>query len=123
MFTQAQAQKALQQGIDAYQQQAGFNSQISEQESTLMVFIGEDTKAHWAYKVSFRSESNNTNEKPVKQIYIMDAKSFQVFVSWDAFYSIYKYNVDVGGFGGNIKMGKLFFEGLTCNLAKLMITR
>lgn len=122
IFTKAHAQKALQHGIDIYQKQASAST-ISDQDSTLIVYVGEDKKAHWAYKISFHSEPVNSSEKPVKQIYIMDANTFNIYEGWDDIKTIEKTDVDGGGFGGNIKMGKLVYDGLTGNLAKLMITR
>jgi len=123
IFTEAQAQKALQLSIDTFHKQIGGQSEISEQESKLIVFVGKDKKAHWAYQVSFRSEPTKVNEKPVKQVNIMDATTFQVYASWDDIKTIETVKVDGGGFGGNIKMGKMVYDGLSGNLAKLMITR
>lgn len=123
IFTQARAQKALEQSINNYQHQQGGLSDVSEQQSTLMVFVDKDKKAHWAYKVSFRSEPTKVNEKPVKPVSIVDATTFQVYANWDDIQTLENDDVDGGGFGGNKKMGKMVYDGLDGNLAKLMITR
>ncbi|MBX3708576.1 MAG: M4 family metallopeptidase [Gammaproteobacteria bacterium] len=123
VFTEAQAQKALQQGVDTYQHKIGNRSAVSEQQSTLMVFVGKDKKAHWAYKVSFRSEPVKVNEKPSKQVYIIDATTFAVYANWDDIKTLENVDADGGGFGGNKKMGKMVYDGLAGNLAKLVITR
>jgi pseudolysin len=123
VFTQAQAQSALQHGIDTYQQKVGGKTAVSEQQSTLMVFVDKDKKAHWAYKVSFRAEPARINEKPAKPVYIMDAATFTVYASWDDIKTLENVAADGGGFGGNKKMGKMVYDGLEGNLAKLSMTR
>lgn len=50
IFTQANAQKALQKAIENYQHQIGTQVKVSEQDSSLIVFVGSDNKARWAYK-------------------------------------------------------------------------
>lgn len=123
VFTEAQAHKALQHSIDTYQHKVGGKSKISEQQSSLMIFIGKDKKAHWAYKVSFRSDSTKENEKPVKLVSIVDAVSLDVYASWDDIKTLENVEVDGGGFGGNKKMGKLVYDGLPEHLAKLVMLR
>jgi pseudolysin len=121
VFTATQSQKALQNAIDAYKQQTT-SAAISEEQSSLIVYIDSDNKAHWAYKVSFRSEPTATTEKPAKMVYIMDARTFHVYVSWDDIKTVGE-AADGGGFGGNIKMGKMIYDGLADHLAKLEISR
>ena len=111
IFTQAQAQKALQQAIRLFQQEEG-QSEINEQKNKLMIFMSEDNKAHWVYRINFRSESINKNKKPVEQVYIMDATTFQVYASWDDIQNMSITTVNGGGFGGNIKTGKRMYDGL-----------
>lgn len=123
IFTSTQAEKALQRSISNYQHQIGGTSEISEEQTKLIVFVDADKKAHWAYQVSFRSEPTKINEKPAKLVYIMDARTFQVYVSWDDIKTLEKVEVDGGGFGGNQKMGKVVYDGLEGNLAKLAMTR
>ncbi|VVC76653.1 Zinc metalloproteinase [Aquicella siphonis] len=123
IFTQTHAQTALQKAIENYQHKIGNKANVSEQESSLMVFVGSDNKARWAYKVSFRAEAARSDEKPSKPVSIMDATTFQVYASWDDIKTLEKMDVDGGGFGGNKKMGKLIYDGTQNHLAKLMITR
>lgn len=118
-FTEEQAQKALHYGIQLYQQQVSDVAEISGQKSQLMVLIGKDKKAHWVYRVNFRSEPIDVSKKPVEQVYIMDAATFKVYESWDDIQTL----VDGGGFGGNPKMGQRIYDGATDHLAKLMMTR
>lgn len=124
VFTQEQAQKALQARIEAYQHRTGGKTILSEQASQLIVFIDKQNTAHWAYKVSFRSEANKSSEKPVKLVSIVDAVSLKVYVKWDDIKTIDdSAEIAGGGFGGNIKMGKLVYDGLQAHLAKLSIKR
>lgn len=122
IFTDAQAQKALKQAVDAYTQKASHVA-ISEEQSSLMVYVDKDSKAHWAFKVSFRADSANVGEKPVKQVAIVDAASFNTFLAWDDIKTLEKSVADGGGFGGNKKMGKLMYDGTQEHLAELVFTR
>lgn len=122
VFAKANAEKALQHGINKYQQQDA-TSIISDKKTSLIVYVAKDKKAHWAYEISFYSEPVSSSEKPVKQIYIMDAKTFKIYEGWDDIKTVEVTDVDGGGFGGNIKMGKMTYDGAQGNLAKLMITR
>ena len=47
----------------------------------------------------------------------------KVYGQWDDIQTLEKTNVDGGGFGGNIKMGKLVYDGLEGDVAKLEIQR
>ncbi len=122
VFTQGQAQSAMQSAIASYQQKVGGKPEIKNQQSNLMVFIDKNNKAHWAYKVSFLSSPLKANDRPSKPVFIVDAVSFNVFAQWDDIKTD-KADVDGGGFGGNIKMGKLVHDGLAGNVAKLGMQR
>lgn len=122
IFTEAQAQKALKQAVDTYTQKA-VRVSISEQQSTLMVYVDKENKAHWAYKVSFRADSASSSEKPVKQVSIVDANTFKTYLTWDDIKTLEKVAADGGGFGGNKKMGKLMYDGTQEHLAKLVFSR
>ena len=97
-------------------------SEITGRDSQLMVLIGKDKKAHWVYRVKFRSEPIHVNNKPVEQVYIMDAATFEVYESWDDIQTL-NATVDGGGFGGNPKMGQRIYDGLPNHFAKLMMNR
>jgi len=124
VFSQGQAQSALLTAIGNYQQKVGGKPEIKDQQSNLMVFIDKDNKAHWAYKVGFHAAPVKANDRPSRMVFIMDATSFKVYAQWDDIKTLDDpTNVDGGGFGGNIKMGKLSFDGLDGHVAKLGITR
>ncbi len=119
VFTTEQAQKAVTAAVSNYQRKIGGNVSVSNQQSNLIVYVDENNKAHWAYKVSFLAPAH-ANGVPAKPVYIMDAMSFQVYSEWN---DIKTDAAAGGGFGGNQKMGKMVYDGLAGHLAKLDITR
>lgn len=123
IFTAAEAQKALQFVLQSYQQKQIGAAQISETESKLIVYVGKDNQAHWAYKVSFRSDVADSSVKPVKMVYVIDATSFETYLSWDDIKTLDNDKVVGGGFGGNKKMGKMIYDGMQTHLASLDIKR
>lgn len=123
VFSQTQAQKALQQAIDTYQHKIGLKAEAKDQQTQLIVFIDSNNKAHWAYKVKFLVEPVREGRMPAKPVYIMDAINFKIYQQWDDIKTYETANVDGGGFGGNLKMGKLVYDGLKDNLPKLSVTR
>ncbi|KTD75563.1 zinc metalloprotease ProA [Legionella waltersii] len=82
------------------------NKAVSEEQVTPMVYIDENHKAHWAYKVSvFVTHTDQIPERPTA---IIDAETNKPFVQWN--------DVKTGaapakgmGFGGNHKMGEYQF--------------
>jgi len=114
IFTSAQADKALQQSIQHFQKISGFKSEIKDTKTELMVYVDTNNKAHWVFLVSFLTAKD---VMPVKPIYIIDAQSFTVYKEWNNLQT--EGSVDGGGFGGNLKMGKLVYDGLKGNLATL----
>ena len=125
VFTAAQSQKAEQQAITTYQHKIGFNTAVKDTSSQLIVFVDDANKAHWAYLVKFYAEPAQTNAVPAKPAYIMDATTLQVYQQWDEIKTavMTKIDADGGGFGGNIKMGKLVYDSLEGDLAKLTVRR
>lgn len=125
IFSQAQAQKMMQQAILHFQDQLGSKSIIKDQQSQMMVFVDEAGKAHWAYKISFFAEPAREGMMPSKPVYMMDAVSSQIYQHWDDIQTIDTAKVKVrgGGFGGNKKMGKVVYDGLKADLAALRIQR
>ncbi len=118
VFGQAQAQKAVNSAIDAYQHKMGGKPEIKNQQSELIVYVDENNKAHWAYKINFYAEPVKTGAMPMKPVYIMDAVTLHIYTEWNDIKT-----EDGGGFGGNEKMGKLVYDGMDGHLAKLVITR
>ncbi len=123
VFTKEQAQTALQQAILANQQKMGGTPTVTNQQSNLIVYIDENNKAHWAFKVSFDASPIKAGEIPSQPIYIMDAVSFKIYEEWNDMKTTDLDNVFGGGFGGNEKMGKLVYDGLKGHLGKLAIQR
>lgn len=115
----AQANKALDQAINLYFKNKSGNQSVREKKSELMVFIDTKNKAHWAYLVSFEVQpEKGMYERPTA---IIDASTLHVYHEWNDVKKLDE--VSGGGFGGNIKMGKLSYDGLTGNLAKLSMQR
>lgn len=125
VFTAAQADKAQQQAITTYQHKIGLQAAAKDASSQLIVYVDNANKAHWAYLVKFTMEPVQANAMPAKPAYIMDATTFQIYQQWDEIKTVgfAKVNADGGGFGGNIKMGKLVYDGLETDLAKLSVQR
>lgn len=123
IFTAEQSQKALNNAVETYQHKVGGKPVIKDQSSDLIVYVDGSNKAHWAYKVSFYAEPIQETALPAKPIYIMDALTFQIYKQWDDIKTTKMIDVSGGGFGGNTKMGRLYYDGLTGHLAKLMIQR
>jgi len=109
---QANAQKALEQFRAQYSAYA-----TSEAKVTPMVFMDDDNKAHWAYKVSvFVTRNDAIPERPTA---IIDAQSYAPFVSWNDV-KTERTPAKATGFGGNEKAGKVKYGE---DLALLEITR
>ncbi len=82
------------------------NKHVSEEQVTPMVYIDEQHKAHWAYKVSvFVTHEDNIPERPTA---IVDAETNKPFVQWN---DVKTQLAPAGGigFGGNTKMGEYQF--------------
>lgn len=122
IFTESQANQALQLAIATYKDKAPNSKSvlIKNPKSQLLVFVDSNQAAHWAYKVAFDVPAGNVGQLPAKPNYIIDAVNLKVYQSWDDIKTIA--NVHGGGFGGNAKH-KLTYDGLSGNLAALDITR
>lgn len=118
---QAQAEKALQTAIANYQHKVGGKPVIKDQQSELIVYIDDNNKAVWAYKVSFYVEPLQINGMPAKPVYVMDANTFTVYREWNDIKTLD--DVTAGGFGGNEKIGKLVYDGLQGHLSALNMQR
>jgi len=121
-FNDAQKEKVIEHAVELYQKKAGMG-QATDINAKPMVFIGRDHKAHWAYQVSFFVDSMKESAAPAKPVYIVDAKTLEVYAQWDDVKTASKIVEAAGGNGGNLKMGKLIYDGLTDHLAALSVTR
>lgn len=120
VFKQAQANKALGRAVEDYQHRIGAKVVAQDQQSELMVYVDDNNKAHWVYKISFLIKPVKAGVVPAKPVYLMDAVSFDVYKQWNDIKTDAAYG---GGLGGNLKMGKLTYDGLKKHLARLDITR
>lgn len=115
--------KAIQKGIDSYVKKINVQPSIKENKAELIVYVDDAQKAHWAYLVSFYIDPIKEGALPAKPTYIIDANNQKIYVEWDNIQTTKGKAVDGGGFGGNLKMGKLVYDGLQGSLSKLSITR
>lgn len=127
IFTAGQSDNAIKHVLTTYHKQAGNSMKISEQRSELIVFIDQNQKARWAYKVDFYAKPNQSGKMPQKPNYIIDAKTQEILQTWDNIQTVEHVTEESfgGGLGGNLNMGKYYYDGLTSpfHLSKLRITR
>src|SRR3990167_206646 len=124
VFSQTQSKDALQHAINAYQNKIGKNFTASNQQTQLIVLIDADHQAHWAYKISFDVQAEQVGEMPARPVYIIDAITFKTYRYWNDIKTLEPTEeVSGGGFGGNLKMGKMVYDGLQEDLPTLNIKR
>jgi pseudolysin len=115
----AQKKLALQHAVELYQKNAGIQQMPSETQNDLIVYIDQDNKAHWTYLISFLMQP--AQAMPAKPTYLMDATTFDVYEQWNDIQTLD--DTMGGGFGGNVKMGKLVYDGLQNDLPELSMQR
>lgn len=120
-FDSAQADKALAHAIKLYQEKERSQFSTKHEKATLMVYVDKDKKAHWAYQVSFYALPTKAGDVAAKPLYILDARTFAVYQQWNDIKTLD--HVQGGGFGGNKKAGKYFYNGVKGNLPSLQIQR
>jgi pseudolysin len=119
IFSQAQADKAVQTAVGLYQKKTGVSKYHADKTKTrLMVYIDKANKAHWAFRITI--SSSTAKGMPALPTYILDAITFTVYEEWN---NLQNAAVSGGGFGGNPKMGKLVYDGLANDLPKLTMQR
>lgn len=109
MFGTAQAKLALGQAINFYQQALGTKFDVEDHKKNLIVYVDDQHKAHWAFYVSLYGKQQGG--LPTIPTYIMDALTFKVYKHWNDIKLKGLSNVKGGGFGGNLKVGKLIYDG------------
>lgn len=119
-FAQSAGQQVLDKAIYQYQHQIGMKVPVQQSKKQLLVYVDENNKAHWAYKVTFYVPALKSNSIPSRPVYIMDATTFQIYKTWD---NIQTTAVIGGGYGGNLKIGRLIYDGLPNHLAALDVMR
>jgi pseudolysin len=120
VFSAAQADKALQQATQIYQKNTGVQTvDLLSAKKELMVYVDKNSKAHWAYHIAFISKDRQGSI--AVPTFILDASAFTVYENWNDAQTLD--DVKGGGFGGNPKMGKLSYDGLTGDYPSLDIQR
>lgn len=119
VFGMAQKEKALIHAIGDYQQKSGIKKNIEKKNSQLIVYVDSKNKAHWAYRINLYVPANHS--MPAAPAYIIDALSFEVYLSWNEIETLD--SVAAGGFGGNKKIGKLIYDDKPLHLAALDVER
>ena len=129
-LNQTQAQKAIKQAIQNHQDKTGSKGLVSNSKSSLLIYIDDKQKAHWAYQVNFDVAPSKLGQLPAKPVYILDAVSLETYLNWDNIQTREVNAVEYGGgFGGNPKtgpfasMGKKVYDGLSGNMRRLRVTR
>lgn len=111
VFTEAQAKLAFDRAVNLYQKEIGTQFEVVDHKKQLLVYVDEHNKAHFAFHVSIYGK--NISGFPTIPTYILDASTFQVYKYWNEIKAAGLSNVKGGGFGGNLKMGKLIYDGET----------
>ncbi len=119
IFGSAQADKALTESTQRYQQQTATQDTLTQSKASLIVYVDSDAKAHWSYLVTFKSTPKAG--LPSKPVYIIDALTFSVYEQWDDIKTLS--DVEAGGYGGNPKVGKIIYDGIDKNFPKLTMDR
>jgi len=125
-LTPAQAQKMQQIATAAFSKKKGNGFAISNEKSELLVYVDASKKAHWAYKITFDAKPSSSKVTPSKPIFIVDAVTGQIYRQADQIETIKVKDFPAapgGGFGGNLKMGQLIYDGGKGDLAGLKIQR
>ncbi|MFZ2315981.1 MAG: M4 family metallopeptidase [Gammaproteobacteria bacterium] len=117
IFNAAQQEKVLSQAIKLYQEKAGKKVDATDKQAELIVYIDDNNQAHWAFLVSFLT-ADEAGKIPAKPTFIMDAVSLTVYQQWNNVKTLDK--ADGGGFGGNHKVGKKIFDGISAPKLQIM---
>lgn len=123
VFSDANKQQALTKVTAMYQHQIANVVQAKEQQTERMVYVDKQSKAHWAYKVSFYVPAAKRGQLPSRPNYIVDALTNTVYAKWDNIQTRGLNTTVGGGFGGNTKTGAFVYDGLPNDLAPLTIQR
>lgn len=127
IFSKANREQALQATVKLYLSKKRV-ANIEHPKSQLMVYVDKNDKAHWVYKVSFYVEAQTMEAMPEQPTYLIDALTYRIYKSWDNVKtSSNEHSREVwgGGFGGNLKIGRLYYDGwhMPGHHEKLKLTR
>ncbi len=113
-----QVDKLTQTAVFDYQKKHGPNNTLKTKYQKRIVYIDKSKQAHWAYVIQLTATYQHM---PALPTYIMDATTMEIYHQWDDIQTME--NVAGGGFGGNEKSGKISYDGLKNDYAKLDIQR
>lgn len=119
IFQSEQAKLALRHCENIFEEMNGAFQSVTEQQQELIIFIDENQHAHYAFHA--RLSIIKKNQLPSLPNYIIDAESFAVYKAWNELKTFDR--VLGGGYGGNARTGKLFYDGGACHLPALSIER
>ncbi len=123
-LSSSQSQKMQDLALATFKNKSGAGFALSDVKAEKIVFVDAGKKAHWAYHISFYAKPSRSSIKPEKPNYIIDAVTGHIYHEWDNIQTIKDApTVQGGGFGGNLKMGELVYDGLQKDLAALSMER
>ncbi|MBI2785963.1 MAG: M4 family metallopeptidase, partial [Legionella longbeachae] len=97
---------------------------VKNYQTEMIVFIDNHQTAHWAYEIRFDVPAYAEGVLPAKFVYVVDAVTFQIYQSSNDIKTLKRQEqVQGGGLGGNLKMGKLTYDGAAENLPSYSVTR
>lgn len=100
------------------------NIKIANPLSKRVIWIDDNHNAHWAYEVTFYSPPSALGQLPARPTYIIDADHLSIYKYWDNIKTNKQHDfVKGGGFGGNLNVGKLSYDGLAGHLSSFMVKR
>lgn len=117
VFSDNQAQLALKHMLSLAHVR---KNQVEKIATELMVFVDENNKANWAFKVSFLIPQAQ-NVLPKKPVYIINASDFTIYEEWDDIRT--RDDVKAGGFIGNHKTGQRSLDGINGNPQPMNVQR
>lgn len=117
VFEPAQAKKAYEAAVAEFKAKYP-TSDIKDTKNELVVYVDDDNRAHWTFHISFSAENEDHLYQPN---FLIDATSLKSFQQWDNVKTLD--NVKGGGVGGNLKRGKLSYDGLEGHLPALDVQR
>jgi len=105
--------------IKNFKKAKGSNFTINKTKIEEIIYIDAEDKAHHAKVVSFVAKPTKGMIK--KPTFVVDAVTQEVYQEWDDIQTIS--NISAGGNGGNSKVGRISFDGLTGAFPKLTMQR
>lgn len=124
LLSTAQLQKASDAILKTFKQTVGVRPRLAIAERKVMVWINpENHTAQWIYYIVLTADAALANETPYRMIYLVDAQTGKVIKEWNNIQTSILDTVDAGGYGGNVKMGKVVYDNLANNLPNLKMGR